>query len=184
VSFVTVRAAPGTDREALARALLARLAGTSVLTREAFVAANLREVSAGLLPLLGLLVTLGLAVAAVLVALLSQGLVEERRTTRVLLALGAGPHRVVGLSFAASPAWLPLAPQRAPPSPSCSPPPSTAGRRRWSCSRASTTSPVALPGGRRARPLSRWLACAAWTRWRPSAHDHARDGRRVPDAGP
>ena len=59
------------------------------------MAANLREVSAGLLPLLALLVALGLAVASVLVALLAQGLVEERREDlAVLLALGAAPRRV------------------------------------------------------------------------------------------
>jgi putative ABC transport system permease protein len=95
VSFVAVRAGPGADREALRRRLGSRLAGTSVLTREAFVAANLREVSAGLLPLVALLAALGLAVASVLVALLAQGLVEERREDlAVLLALGAGPGRV------------------------------------------------------------------------------------------
>jgi putative ABC transport system permease protein len=99
VSFVAVRAEPGADRDALRRALESRLAGTSVLSGEAFVAANLREVSAGLLPLLALLSTLGLAVACVLVALLAQGLVEERREDlAVLLALGASPRRVgVGL---------------------------------------------------------------------------------------
>ncbi len=95
VSFVVVRVGPGADREAVRRALLVRLTGTSVLTRDAFVAANLREVSAGLLPLLALLVALGLAVASVLVALLAQGLVEERREDlAVLLALGAAPRRV------------------------------------------------------------------------------------------
>ena len=95
VSFVAVGAAPGADKDALARALRERLAGTSVLTGGEFVAANLREVSAGLLPLLGLLVTLGLAVAAVLVALLAQGLVEERREDlAVLLALGVSPFRM------------------------------------------------------------------------------------------
>jgi len=94
-SFVLVRAAPGADLGVLERALGGRLAGTSVLSREAFVTANRREVSAGLLPLLGLLVGLGLAVAAVLVALLAQGLVEERREDiAVLLALGALPAGV------------------------------------------------------------------------------------------
>jgi len=95
VSFVAVRAEAGVDRETLRRGLEARLGGTSVLTHEAFVAANRREVSAGLLPVLGLLAALGLAVASVLVALLAQGLVEERREDlAVLLALGAGPRRV------------------------------------------------------------------------------------------
>jgi putative ABC transport system permease protein len=93
-SFVAIRAQPGVDRQALARELL-RLEGVAVLTREAFVDANLREVSAGLRPLLVLLVTLGLAVAAVLVSLLAQALVEERREdVAVLLALGAGPAAI------------------------------------------------------------------------------------------
>ncbi len=44
---------------------------------------------------LALLVTLGLAVAAVLVSLLAQALVEERREdVAVLLALGAGPRAI------------------------------------------------------------------------------------------
>jgi ABC-type lipoprotein release transport system permease subunit len=118
VSFVAVRVGQGADPEAVRRALLVRLAGTSVLTRDAFVAANLREVSAGLLPLLALLVALGLAVASVLVALLAQGLVEERREDlAVLLALGAAPRRVgagllrgvVGLVAAGSAAGAGLA---------------------------------------------------------------------------
>jgi ABC-type antimicrobial peptide transport system permease subunit len=89
-----VRLAPGVDPSGVRRELL-RLPGVDVLGREAFVEANLREVSAGLRPLLALLVTLGLAVAAVLVSLLAQGLVEERREdVAVLLALGAGPGAV------------------------------------------------------------------------------------------
>lgn len=90
-SFIAIRAKPGVDLQRLSRGLL-QLPGVDVLSRDAFVAANLREVSAGLRPLLALLVGLGLAVAAVLVALLAQALVEERREdVAVLLALGARP---------------------------------------------------------------------------------------------
>jgi putative ABC transport system permease protein len=94
-SVVAVRTTPGVDRDRLRRALEARLEGVSVQTNEAFVLSNLREVSAGVRPLLALLVALGLAVAAVLVALLAQGLVEERREdVAVLMALGAAPARI------------------------------------------------------------------------------------------
>jgi putative ABC transport system permease protein len=92
VSFVAVRVVRSEDPVAVAQRIRAALPAVTVLSRQDFAAANRREVAAGLLPLLALIVVLGLAVAAALVALLAQGLVEERRAeVAVLLALGASP---------------------------------------------------------------------------------------------
>jgi putative ABC transport system permease protein len=100
-SFVAVRVTPGEDPAAVAQAIQARLPNVAVFDREAFVANNLREVASGLLPLLGLISGLGIGVAAVLVVLLVQGLVEDRRADiAVLFALGAGAA-TIGLGIIA-----------------------------------------------------------------------------------
>ncbi len=92
VSFVAIRVADSDKPAAVAKRLREALPGVSVLSRPDFAAANRREVAAGLVPLLALIAILGLAVAAALVALLAQGLVEERREeVAVLLALGTPP---------------------------------------------------------------------------------------------
>lgn len=88
-SFLLVRLAARTGDAEVARRIQAVLPQASVFTRGQFVANNLREVAAGFVPLLLLLTMLGLVVAAMLVGLLVQGLVEDRRgDLAVLLALG------------------------------------------------------------------------------------------------
>jgi hypothetical protein len=90
VSFVAVRLAPDADRDAAVRALERAVPRAAVLPRDAFVAASRREVASGFAPLLVLVSSMGLVVAAVLVALLLQGLVEDRRSdVAVLRAMGA-----------------------------------------------------------------------------------------------
>jgi ABC-type antimicrobial peptide transport system permease subunit/membrane-associated phospholipid phosphatase len=89
-SFILVRLAPGVSPDRVASAIMERFPDLSAYPRDAFVAANQREVSAGILPLLGLLGAFGVAACAVLVGLLVHSVVEERRgDLAVLLALGA-----------------------------------------------------------------------------------------------
>ena len=82
--------------EEVARRIRERLPRASVVTREAFLANNLYEATSGFRPILLLVAGLGLAVAGVFVALLTQGLVEDRRRdVAVLLALGASGATVI-----------------------------------------------------------------------------------------
>jgi len=90
-SFIVVRAAPGTDRDEIARAIEARFPGLRAFTREEFTTANDREVAAGFIPILALVTILGLGAAALLVGLLILSVVDERRgDIAVLMAMGAG----------------------------------------------------------------------------------------------
>lgn len=93
-SFVAVHVAAGGDPAAVARAIEASDTGLAVFSRREFVANNLREATAGVVPVLALLAVLGVAVACVLVVLLVQGLVEDRRgEIAVCFALGSSvPH--------------------------------------------------------------------------------------------
>jgi putative ABC transport system permease protein len=92
-SFLLVRLAPGAGAGEAGRRIQALLPLASVLTRDQFVANNLREVSAGFVPLIVLITALGLTVATLLVGLLVQGLVEDRRSDlAVLLALGSSAN--------------------------------------------------------------------------------------------
>jgi ABC-type lipoprotein release transport system permease subunit len=93
-SFVAVHVAAGADPMVVARAIEARDTTLAVFSRKQFIANNLREATAGIVPVLALLAGLGVAVAGVLVVLLIQGLVEERRgEIAVCFALGSGvPH--------------------------------------------------------------------------------------------
>ncbi|MEW6688772.1 MAG: ABC transporter permease [Pseudomonadota bacterium] len=94
-SFFVVRLAEGADAEERAQAVRRLLPGASVMTRREFLRNNLREVAAGLVPLLAVLAGLGLGVASALVGLLVEGLVENRKTDlAVLLALGAGTRSI------------------------------------------------------------------------------------------
>jgi putative ABC transport system permease protein len=94
-TFLVVRVASGAAREDVAARIRDRFPSASVVTREAFLANNVYEATSGFRPLLALVASLGLAVAAVFVALLTQGLVEDKRTdVAVLLALGT-PARTV-----------------------------------------------------------------------------------------
>ena len=89
-SFLAVRLAPDADPDSVARAIAERLPDVAVFTRATFVVNNLREVSSGFLPLLGLIGILGVSAATVLVTLLLYSVVEDRRAEMaVLLALGA-----------------------------------------------------------------------------------------------
>jgi putative ABC transport system permease protein len=94
-SFVVVKLDANSDREAVRRAIAERFPEAAVVERSAFVANSIREAVAGILPVLALVALLGVAVAAVLVALIEHGIVEDRRTDiAVLLLLGSSPSRV------------------------------------------------------------------------------------------
>jgi ABC-type antimicrobial peptide transport system permease subunit len=89
-SFLAVRLTPGANADAVARTIMEQFPDVVAFSRAAFVANNLREVSAGFLPLLALLGILGVSAATVLVTVLLYSLVEDRRAEMaVLLALGA-----------------------------------------------------------------------------------------------
>lgn len=91
VSFVAVKVSRAGTAAEVARRIRDAVPEVEVFERARFVANNLREVASGLLPLLALITALGVGVAAVLVVLLVQGLVEDRRQElAVLLSLGAG----------------------------------------------------------------------------------------------
>lgn len=89
-SFFAVRA-PRADSAALAEALAGIFPGALVVPRARFLDESLRESASGFLPVLALVALLGVLVSGVFVALLVQGLVEERRMElATLLAIGAG----------------------------------------------------------------------------------------------
>jgi ABC-type antimicrobial peptide transport system permease subunit len=89
-SFFTVRA-EGADSAAIASAMARIWPGALVVPRARFLDESLRESASGFLPVLALVALLGVLVAGVFVALLVQGLVEERRLDlATLLAMGAG----------------------------------------------------------------------------------------------
>jgi putative ABC transport system permease protein len=93
-SFVVVRAKPGAAAEVMRR-IRDEFPGVSVLSGREFLDNSLRETSAGFLPVLMLIATLGVLASAVLVALLVQGLVEDRRADiAVLGALGVSSARI------------------------------------------------------------------------------------------
>jgi putative ABC transport system permease protein len=94
-SFVLVRLDANADHAAISRELAERFPEAAVFERSVFVANSIREAVAGILPVLALVALLGVAVAAVLVALIEHGIVEDRRTDiAVLLLLGSSPGRV------------------------------------------------------------------------------------------
>jgi len=89
-SFLVVRLDPAFDPARVAREIGDRFPEDMVFTRGEFLANNEREVTAGFLPLLTLIATLGIAAASLLVGLLVHGVIEERRTDfAMLIALGA-----------------------------------------------------------------------------------------------
>lgn len=96
-SFVAVRLSPGASARDVATRLERALPRTRAFSCEEFLRASLREAASGFRPLLLLVSALGLAVAGVLVALLLQGVVEDRRSdVAVLLAMGAPPASLAG----------------------------------------------------------------------------------------
>ncbi len=106
VSFVALGLRPGVVPAEMARQITDRFPQTAVYTREAFVENNVREVAAGFRPMQLLVSGVGILAAAVLVALLVQAAVEDRRQDiSVLLAMGAPAH-AVGLGVVAHAAWL------------------------------------------------------------------------------
>lgn len=94
VSFVAVKLAPATDATATAAAIRERY-DVDVFDRDTWVANNLAEVSAGFRPMLAIVSSAGIIAAIVLVVLLVQSVVDDRRAEiAVLLAMGT-PHRSI-----------------------------------------------------------------------------------------
>jgi ABC-type antimicrobial peptide transport system permease subunit len=88
------------DLQSLARRIHEEFPGVNAVEADAFVRNSVRESASGFVPVLALIAVLGLLAAAVLVALLTQGLVEDRRKEiAVLAAMGLGAHRI-GLDMA------------------------------------------------------------------------------------
>jgi ABC-type antimicrobial peptide transport system permease subunit len=95
-SFLVVRVDSGAAKEEVAARVRKRFPMACVVTRQAFLANNLYEATSGFRPLLVLVALLGLAVAGVFVALLTQGLVEDKRSdVAVLLAIGTPATTVI-----------------------------------------------------------------------------------------
>ena len=93
-SFLIVRAKPGAAVD-VARRIHEEFPGISVMSDADFLAGSLREAAAGFLPVLLLISILGVFASALLVALLVQGLVEDRRPDIALLgAMGVSVPRI------------------------------------------------------------------------------------------
>lgn len=106
VSFVAVGLRPEAVPSEMARLIRERFPQAAVYTREAFVENNVREVAAGFRPMQLLVSGVSILAAAVLVALLVQAAVEDRRQDIcVLFAMGAPAH-AVALGVVASAARL------------------------------------------------------------------------------
>jgi putative ABC transport system permease protein len=91
VSLVALRLERASDSVAVARRIAEDYPWLAVLPPDQFLRNNVRETAAGVVPLLTLIAALGALAAGVLVALLMQGLVEDRRTDiAVLMAMGTG----------------------------------------------------------------------------------------------
>jgi predicted lysophospholipase L1 biosynthesis ABC-type transport system permease subunit len=89
-SFVLLKLEEGVDPDALSNQLEQTFSQVVVHQRASFVRNNLAEVSAGFGGILLLMSTVGVISAALLVALLVQGAVDDRRRdVAVLLAMGA-----------------------------------------------------------------------------------------------
>jgi len=97
-SFIGVKLAADADPAAVRRRILETYEDVQVFDRAEWVRNNANEVAAGFRPLLVLITAVGTVSAAVLVALLVQAVVDDRRQDiAVLLALGA-PLSVVARS--------------------------------------------------------------------------------------
>lgn len=94
-SFGIVEVAAGATVSQVGARIRQRFPKLEVMTRDSFTANSLREIGSGFLPMLLLISILGVASAALLVAFLIEGVVEERRgELAVLLATGATPARI------------------------------------------------------------------------------------------
>jgi ABC-type antimicrobial peptide transport system permease subunit len=103
VSFLALSLVPGADVEEVARTIEERFDAVAVHTQERFLANNVREVSAGVLPIIAVIAALGMVVAAILVLLLVQGTVEEqRRELAALRAIGVGGSMSAALMLRAA----------------------------------------------------------------------------------
>lgn len=96
-SFVLVDVAEGEDAEVVRERIDAHFTDASAHPVQTFLENNLTEAMAGFDPFSRLVTGVGLAAAAALVAMLMQGIVEERkREVAVLLAMGAPLRAIVG----------------------------------------------------------------------------------------
>lgn len=97
-SFIVVRVDEGRAPTGIVQGIRERYPDYAAYGREEFLAANLREIGVGFMPLLSLIGLLGVGAAAALIALLSHALVEQGRDEiAVLLALGAPTRTLVGV---------------------------------------------------------------------------------------
>lgn len=91
-SFGIIELAHGAGSLAVERRIRKQFPEVEIISRAAFEANNVREIGSGFLPMLLLITLLGITSAALLVAFLVEGVVEERRgELAVLLAAGARP---------------------------------------------------------------------------------------------
>ncbi len=94
-SFVAVGLEPGANPARVATEIEGMFPGLSAYARDVFLERNEEEVFAGFRPIQALGSVIGLLAATILVALLVQGVVEDRRRDiAVLLALGASAWSV------------------------------------------------------------------------------------------
>lgn len=94
-SFGIIEVAGGASAQEVAERIRQRFPKLEVMTRDSFMANNLREIGSGFQPMLLLISILGVASAALLVAFLIEGVVEQRRgELAVLLATGATPATI------------------------------------------------------------------------------------------
>jgi putative ABC transport system permease protein len=90
VSFILLDLEDGADAAAVAASIEERYPAAQVWPRVTFAQSNIEELLAGFMPFIVLIAIVGAASATLLVALLVQGVVDERqRELAVLLALGA-----------------------------------------------------------------------------------------------
>jgi len=97
VSFVAVQVDSGSDPDLVAQTIAAELEHAVVWPREVWADNNLREVRAGFRPIQFLVSVVGIVCSAMLVGVLAQGAVDDRkREIAILFALGASAARVRG----------------------------------------------------------------------------------------
>jgi ABC-type lipoprotein release transport system permease subunit len=103
-SFMTIQLEPGKDSELVRKNLEKQFHELDFFSISTFLNNNLHEVASGLLPIIGIVALLGISVAVVLIVLLIQGLVEDRRSDiAILLSLGNSVINIVsGLVFRAA----------------------------------------------------------------------------------
>lgn len=89
-TFLLVQSSPGADVAALQASLQERLPNTRIFTSDEFAATLSQEVNDSFLPVLGVILGLGIAIAgAVIVLMVYTATVERRREYAILKAIGA-----------------------------------------------------------------------------------------------